>query len=278
MMDCKKALTESAGDFDKAVAWLRERGAALATKRSGRAAREGGVAVWTNDGRTSAAVVELNCETDFVARNPDFVAMLLDLTKHLGTFGGSADSFKSAAYEGTTVEEFVKASVGRIGENIVLNRATRIDGKPGSRVYSYVHPPYKIAVAMELSIDGTPSDEAKLDSVGKDICLHIASAAPQYLVKDEVPQAVIDSEKAIYRTQALNEGKPEAFVDKMIEGRLRKFFEQVVLTEQPFALDEKTTITKMLEATSKEIGAKLAIASYVRYQLGEASAAATTEE
>jgi elongation factor Ts len=145
MMDCKKALTESGGDFEKAVAWLRERGAALASKRSGRAARDGGVAVWTNENQTSAAVLELNCETDFVARNPDFVAMLLDLAKHLGTFGGDPETFKTASYQGTTVEEYVKAAVGKIGENLVLNRAQRLDAAQGNKVYTYVHPPYKIA-------------------------------------------------------------------------------------------------------------------------------------
>jgi elongation factor Ts len=203
--------------------------------------------------------------------------MLQSLAAHLGNFTGDPKAFPEAAYEGTTVADYVKTAVGRIGENLVLNRFDRITSD-GGRIYTYVHPPYKIAVLVELVAKGTIQNQDALNKLGENLSLHVASAAPTVLHRDEIPAETIESERSIYRNQALNEGKPEAFVDKMVEGRLRKYFEAVVLSEQNFALDEKQSIAKLLEAAGKEIGSPVEIKSFRRYQLGEASAAATTED
>jgi elongation factor Ts len=269
MMDCKRALGETQGDIEGAVDWLRRKGLAAAAKKAGRIAAEGLVGVATSG--TAGAVVEVNSETDFVARNEafqNFVRQVADLT----LANGEIEAVKAAAFPGSTrnVAEELTHLVATIGENMNLRRVLRLQVAKGA-VVSYVHNALapglgKIGVLVALESAG---DAGKLAALGKQLAMHVAAANPQFLTIADVDAASLERERDVLREQAKASGKPDAIIDKMVEGRLRKYYEEVVLLEQIFVIDGETRIAKVVEAAAKEAGAPIKIVAFARFALGE---------
>jgi len=269
MMDCKRALGETAGDIEVAIDWLRKKGLAAAAKKAGRIAAEGLVGVATSD--RAGAVVEVNSETDFVARNDVFQNLVRQVAER-ALADGDIEKIKAAAFPGTgrSVAEELTHLVATIGENMNLRRARRLEVAKGV-VVSYVHNALvaglgKIGVLIALDSAG---DAGKLAALGKQLAMHVAAANPQFLDVAAVDKASLDRERDILREQAKASGKPDAIIDKMVEGRLRKYYEEVVLLDQIFVVDGETRIAKVVEATAKEAGAPIKIAGFVRFALGE---------
>ena len=269
MMDCKKALNETAGDLEGAVDWLRKKGLAAAAKKAGRVAAEGLVAIATEG--TSGAVVEVNAETDFVARNEQFQGFVANVGKLALAKGDDVAALKAAAYgNGKTTEEELTALIATIGENMNFRRAKKLSVKDGL-VTGYVHSAIapglgKIGVLVALESTG---DKAKLAEVGKQIAMHIAAANPLFLNVDSVDGAALEREKAVLTEQAAASGKPPEVVEKMVIGRVRKYYEEVVLVEQVFVMDGETKISKVLENAAKEAGAPIVLSGFARFALGE---------
>lgn len=259
MMDCKKALAETDGNIEEAMDWLRKKGIASAEKKSSRIASEGLVAVATSGNK--GAIVELNAETDFVARNEKFQSFLADLTAHVLENG--ADDLANQAFKGKTVADCLTDLIATIGENMSLRRAEVVTADNGV-VASYVHSPIadnmgKIGVLVALE----GSDAAKLEAFGKQAAMHIAATKPESLSVADLDQAKLDRERQVLSDQARASGKPEEIIEKMVEGRLRKYYEEVVLLEQVFVIDGENKVGKVAE----QAGAK--ISSYTCYTLGE---------
>jgi elongation factor Ts len=270
MMDCKKALNETGGDLEAAIDWLRTKGLASAAKKSGRVAAEGlvGVAV----AGTKGAVFEVNSETDFVARNESFQGFVSTVTGLALTNGEDLEALKAVAYPetGRTVAEELTHNIATIGENMNLRRARVISVEDGV-VVPYVHNAVKpglgkIGVLVALESAG---DKAKLGELAKQIAMHVAAAAPQSLSTDDLDPTAIERERAVLIDQAKDSGKPMEIVEKMVEGRLRKFYQEVVLLEQTFVVDGETKIAKVVENAAKDLGTPVKLASFVRMQLGE---------
>lgn len=269
MMDCKNALTENDGDMDAAIDWLRKKGLSAAEKKAGRAAAEGLVGM-SVDG-TTGALVEVNSETDFVARNEIFQGFVTKVTALALVHGDDEAALKAASVDGGgSVDETVVELVGTIGENIGFRRATSLsvgDGVVSGYVHNQVAPGLgKIGVLVALESTG---DAAKLDELGRQLAMHVAAAQPEYLDISTVDTSALEREREVLAEQARASGKPEEIVEKMVEGRLRKFYEEVVLNEQTFVIDGETKVSKVVEAAAKEIGAPVALAGFVRFTLGE---------
>ncbi len=270
MMDCKRALMETHGDLEAAVDWLRTKGLAAAAKKSDRIAAEGLVAVACQG--TKGAIVEVNAETDFVGRNENFQQFARKAAELAETVKGNVDALKKAPYSGTnkTVEEELTHLVATIGENMTLRRSAYLEVSQGV-VVPYVHnaaAPGLGRLGVLVALESPASADA-LMTLGKQIAMHVAAAHPISLNIEAVDPAAVDRERAIFREQALASGKPEEFVDKMVEGRLRKFYEEVVLEEQVFVIDGKTRIKDVVAALSKEQGQPIKLTGYVRFALGE---------
>jgi elongation factor Ts len=270
MMDCKKALSETGGNMDDAVDWLRTKGLAAAAKKAGRVASEGLVGVLSGD--KSGAVIEVNSETDFVSRNEDFQGLVKSLNKIALAENGDAVSINAANYPGTgrSVEEEMTHQISTIGENLSIRRAQTISVSNGV-VSSYVHSALapglgKIGVLLALESEG---DIAKLGEVGRQLAMHVAAANPEWVSKDEVTAEEQERERKVLREQAADSGKPAEIIEKMVDGRMRKFYEEVCLLEQTFVIDNETKIAKVLEVASKEIGSDIKILGFIRYGLGE---------
>jgi elongation factor Ts len=270
MMDCKRALTETQGDLEAAIDWLRTKGLAAAAKKSDRVAAEGLVAVACQG--TKGAIIEVNAETDFVGRNESFQQFVQKTAELAETVKGNVESLKKAPYAGTgkTVEEELTHLVATIGENMTLRRAAYLDVSQGV-VVPYVHnaaAPGLGRLGVLVALESSASVDV-LTALGKQIAMHVAAAHPIALTADAVDPAAVDRERAIFREQALASGKPAEFVDKMVEGRLRKFYEEVVLEEQVFVIDGKTRIKDVVAASGKEQGQPIKLAGFVRFALGE---------
>jgi elongation factor Ts len=269
MMDCKKALNETAGDLEGAVDWLRKKGLAAAAKKAGRVAAEGLVAVATEG--TSGAAVELNAETDFVARNVQFQGFVANIGKLALVKGDDVATLKAADFgSGKSLEEELSGLIATIGENMNFRRAKKLSVKEGI-VAGYVHSSVapglgKIGVLVALESTG---DKAKLAEVGKQVAMHIAAANPLFLNIEGVDGAALEREKAVLTEQAAASGKPPEVVEKMVVGRVRKYYEEVVLLEQVFVMDGETKISKVVENAAKEAGAPIALTGFVRFALGE---------
>lgn len=259
MMECKKALQESNGDLDGAIKLLRERGMAVAAKKADRAANEGQVEiVISGDGKTGS-MVEVNCETDFVAKNENFQAFVLELA----TKGLHADDNELAEKE----KENLAFKISEIGENLVIRRNTRYQLQGPGAIGRYIHLGGKVGVMVEVGCENdanTASD--KLVELGKEVALHIAATAPHALTRDDLDPAVVDVEKALFAKQV--EGKPEHIIEKIITGKLEKFYSQVVLLEQGFVKDPDIGVRDLVAQYGKELGDTLSIRRYVRYQIG----------
>lgn len=268
MMDCKKALTESGGDFDKAMALLRERGEAIAVKRGGRVAKEGLIAAAISSDRKQGAIVELNCESDFVARNDDFKALAEKIAQHAVSVP-EGTGLAATQLEGEAVADVVKGAIGKIGENIVLSRSAKLDSKDGI-IVSYIHPPGKIGVLVEFATNGADlAGNADFQQAARGIAMHVAAANPACLNREQVDPAALEAEKDIFRKQALNEGKPEAIIDKIMQGRIGKYYGEVCLLEQAYVQDPEKKVETVVKETGKAHSAEVSLTRFIRFQLGE---------
>jgi len=270
MMDCKRALGESGGDLEAAVDWLRTKGLAAAAKKSGRIAAEGLVGVATRG--LAGAAVEVNSETDFVARNELFQAFVRTVGGLALGVAGDLEALKEAPYPetGRTVAGELTELVARSGENLVLRRAAHLAVRHGV-VASYVHNSLapglgKIGVLVALESDAAGE---RLAALGRQLAMHVAAASPLYVDIASVPPAALARERAVLREQAQASAKSEAIAERMVEGRLRKFYEEVVLLEQIFVIDGENRVGKVIEAAAKEAGAPIRVAGFVRFALGE---------
>jgi elongation factor Ts len=274
MMDCKRALVEVDADMEAAIDWLRKKGLAAAAKKAGRVASEGlvGTAIDEESNGLAGAVVEINAETDFVARNDKFQNLVRNTATIAAKTDYTVDSLKAAPFPGEspTVEEEITRLIAVIGENMHLRRTQRLsvtDGHVASYVHNAVAPGLgKIGVLVALE---STADKTKLADLGKRIAMHVAAANPQALTIDDLDAASLDRERSIVTEQARESGRPEEIIAKMVDGRLRKFYEEVVLMEQTFIIDGKTKIREMLETATKELNAPVHLKAFVRYALGE---------
>jgi elongation factor Ts len=270
MMDCKRALSETGGDLEGAVDWLRKKGLAAAAKKAGRVAAEGLVAVVAEGGR--GAVVEVNSETDFVARNDTFQKFVAAVGAIALVTGGDVERIKGARMPrgNRTIAEELTHLVATIGENMTLRRANVLSASPGV-VAPYIHNALapglgKIGVLVALQ-SSAPAD--RLLALGRQLAMHVAAANPQALDIADVDPAALDRERGVLAEQARVSGKPEEIIAKMVEGRLRKYYEDVVLLEQTYVIDGESKVRKVVEAAGKELGAPVRITGFVRYALGE---------
>tara|TARA_R110002124_G_scaffold104286_1_gene253987 strand:- start:345 stop:1271 length:927 start_codon:yes stop_codon:yes gene_type:complete len=270
MMDCKAALTETAGDMEAAIDWLRTKGLAKAAKKSGRVAAEGLVGVVANG--TTGAVVEVNSETDFVARNEAFQNMVTAITKTALDVNGDTDKLLAATFPGSalTIKDYVIEQVGTIGENMSVRRAGAISVKEGV-VAAYTHNAItgglgKIGVLVGLESTG---DKAKLAELGKQIAMHIAATAPVATRREEVDADLVERERNVLIAEAKESGRPDNIIEKMVEGRIRKFYEEVVLLSQAFVMNPDLTVEKAVKEAEAGIGAPVTVVGFVRFLLGE---------
>jgi len=270
MMDCKRALGDSGGDIEAAVDWLRKKGLAAAANKAGRVAAEGLIGVATRG--PVGAVVEVNSETDFVARNKEFQAFVTGVSELALDGDGEMASLREAVFpsSGRTVEAQLTHLIATIGENLVLRRLQRLSVREGA-VFSYVHNALgpgigRIGVIVALASSASAD---QLAGIGKQLAMHIAAATPLYLDIASVPQSALDRERGVLREQARASGKPDEIIEKMVDGRLRKFYEEVVLLEQIFVIDQKTRISGVVEQAGKSIGTPIRVAGFARFALGE---------
>jgi elongation factor Ts len=270
MMDCKKALIETAGDIEAASDWLRKKGLAAAAKKAGRIAAEGLVGVLVDGNR--GAVVEVNAETDFVARNDTFRDFVRTICKMVLTHGDDVEALKAAPYPetGRTVAEELTHMIATIGENMNLRRAALLSVESGI-LASYVHNQQepglgKIAVLVGLETSGDASQLARL---GRELAMHVAAANPHAVSRDELGPEALERERNILTEQARASGKPEAIIEKMVQGRLSKYYEEVCLLDQTFVVEGESKVEKVLEAAAGDAGAPVGIGGFVRFALGE---------
>ncbi|MBZ9774913.1 translation elongation factor Ts [Mesorhizobium sp. CO1-1-8] len=269
MMDCKAALTETNGNMEEAVDWLRKKGISKADKKAGRTAAEGLIGV--DNGVREAAVVEVNSETDFVARNAAFQEIVANVAKVALAYG-TTEAVAAAKYPGSdkSVADTIKDAVGTIGENMGFRRSAKLT-VPYGAVATYVHNAVadglgKLGVLVAIETTG---NEHAANAFGRQVAMHVAATNPLALTAEQIDPAAVEREKAIFSDQARQSGKPEAIIEKMVEGRLRKFYEEVVLLKQAFVLNPDITVEKALKDAEKEIGAPAKITAYLRFALGE---------
>ncbi len=257
MMDCKKVLTETDGDMEKAAELLRERGIAKAAKKSDRIAAEGLVAAYVSEDKKIGAVVEVNSETDFVAKNEDFRSFVKDLVEQVAKENPKDMeellNQKSIKDSSKTIKEILTDKIATIGENMTIRRFERFETT--GLIESYIHGDGKIAVLVELAKGDT--------EVAKDICMQIAAARPEYLNRESVPQEKVAKEMEILKAQAMNEGKPEQIAEKIVQGRIGKFYSEICLLEQPFVKDPDINVQKLISQKNAEL------VRFVRYEKGE---------
>ena len=268
MMDCKAALGETNGDAEAAIDWLRKKGLMKAAKKAGRVAAEGlvGVAV----GGDTGALVEVNSETDFVARNDQFKDFVKNAAEIALEIDGDLEKLLTKSMGTATVQDELTGLIAKIGENMSVRRVAALAVKPGV-VASYVHNASspelgKIGVLVGLKSEG---DAAKLSAFGKQLAMHVAAAAPLALTPEHLSADVIERERNVQRELAKQSGKPDNVIDKMIEGRMRKFYEESVLMSQIFVIDGETPVNKAVEKLAKEIGQPVEVVGFVRFQVGE---------
>ena len=275
MMDCKKALQETGGDMEAAVDWLRTKGLAKAAKKAGRVAAEGVVALATRrvGGGMTAALVELNAETDFVARNEAFQSLARNIALASLDVDGDVAALREAKLsDGTSVAEAITALIATIGENMVLRRFARFKVASGA-VGTYVHGALAAApdlgrIGVLVAVEGS-GDQEKLAELGRNVALHVAAASPLSLSIEDLDPAAVERERAIFTEQALASGKPPQVAEKMVEGRIRKFYEEAVLLRQAYVRNPEETIEQLVAATAKAVGGQANLTGFARLALGE---------
>jgi elongation factor Ts len=268
MMDCKAALTETGGDTEAAIDWLRKKGISKAAKKAGRAAAEGlvGVAVAGHTG----VLLEVNAETDFVAKNEEFKSFVKDASKLALKEGGSLEKLLAAPMGSSTVQQTLTELVAKIGENMSVRRTIALSVEPGV-VASYIHNAAspelgKIGVLVALK---STADAGKLAALAKQIAMHVAAANPLAISPEHLAPEVVERERSVQAEIARQSGRPDNVIEKMMEGRMRKFYEETVLLQQTFVIDGETQIAKLLEKAGKELGAPVTVEGFVRFQVGE---------
>ncbi len=255
LIDCKRALTDSNGDMEEAVSILRKKGVASAAKKAGRSASEGIIAQSISADNSKGILVEVNCETDFVAKNDDFVDFSNSVAAEL-LGNPSAD-----------LEEKRTAQIAKIGENIQISRSESLAPEGSGIVQSYIHTGGKVAVLISIGAEGDVSGQERALVMAKDLCMHIAAASPICVSRDEVPSELVEKETEIAKAQA--EGKPPQAIEKIVTGKLEKYFAGSCLLEQPFVKNPDQSVKELVEATSKEIGTNLKVEKFIRFQVGE---------
>ena len=270
MMDCKKALVETGGNLEEAVDFLRKNGLAAAAKKSGRVASEGLIGVATKDG--IGALVEINAETDFVARNDDFQSFVSTVAGIMLDGVGNIEEAVDAPFPGTerSVGEQLTHNIATIGENMSMRRGETISVEQGC-VVSYIHNALsaglgKIGVLVALESTG---NKTSLEQLGKQIAMHVAAARPEALSVESISAESVERERNVLIEQAKASGKPDNIIEKMVEGRLRKYYEEVALMEQTFVIDNETKISKVVEKAANDVGAPVFLTGFLRYELGE---------
>ena len=262
MMDCKKALTETDGDKEKAVEILREKGLATAAKKAGRIAAEGIVKDYVAN--NVGVILEVNAETDFVAKNDQFLDFVNTVAKAVADANpADVEALKAVEVNGTTVGDMLTEKIATIGENMNIRRFARYEGD----VATYIHAGGKIGVLVKFDTDVADKDGFK--EFAKDIAMQIAAVNPAYVRPSEVPADVVEKEKEILTAQAINEGKPANIAEKMVAGRIHKFYKEICLVEQPFIKDGDLSVAKYVEEKAKELGGKIEIVSFARFEKGE---------
>jgi len=258
MMDCKDALQEADGDFDEAVSILRKKGQEVASDRAAKEADEGLVVTALSDDASAGAIVEVNCETDFVARNDDFQAFADRVADRvLAERPADLDALKALTYEGdATIEDELVALTGKIGEKLAVRRFALLESDEG-QILSYIHPGSKLGVLVDVAGDGD------VETAGRDVAMQIAALDPVAVSREEVPDEVKEEEREVAREAALNEGKPEHVIDQIVDGKLERFFEDHVLLEQAFVKDSSISVQEMLD------DAGLTVRRFTRYALGD---------
>jgi elongation factor Ts len=270
MMDCKKALGETSGDLEQAIDWLRKKGLSAAAKKAGRVAAEGLIGV-ASSGK-SGAIAEVNSETDFVARNEAFQKFASAVAKIALEQGGDLAKIANAPFPGTgrSVQEELTHMIATIGENMSLRRAVTLTVNDGV-VVTYVHnaaAPGLGRIGVLVALESTGKKD-KLESLGRNIAMHVAATNPVSVSREQVDPALLARERDILAAQARDSGKPEEIIEKMVEGRLRKFYEDSVLLEQVYVIDGESKVGKAIEAAAKEIGAAVTVKGFARFALGE---------
>ena len=267
MMDCKKALVEAEGNVEKAVEILREKGLAAAAKKAGRVAAEGIVKTFVSEDNKVCGIVEVNCETDFVAANEEFVNFASRVAElAASTSATNVEEFVAQKYdENATISETLTALIAKLGENMTVRRFEKLAIENGA-IASYIHGGGRIGVAVEVACE---TASPVLVEVAKEVCMQVAAANPLFLDRTSVDNESLEKEKEIYRVQALNEGKPENIVEKMVNGRIQKYYKEVCLVDQAWVKDGDKSIAKYLEEKSKEAGSPITISRFVRFERGE---------
>lgn len=268
MMECKKALTEAEGDMEKASELLREKGLAAAAKKAGRIAAEGIVHAIVDDANGVGVVLEVNSETDFVAKNADFVTFVEEVARTIANVNPvDVDILLETRLNNSdmTVGEALRDKILVIGENLKIRRFKRYEGV----IATYIHSGGRIGVMVEFKTEKQVAENAGFQAFAKDIAMQIAAANPQYISQDDVPTEVVDKEKEILTAQAMNEGKPQNIAEKMVQGRIGKFFKEICLLEQPYVKDGDISVAEYVEKIGKELGAKIKVEGFTRFEKGE---------
>lgn len=272
MMDCKRALTETNGDLDAAIKLLREKGIAKAAKKADREAKEGVVTSVIADDRRSGILVEVNCETDFVAKNESFQNFVNEIACLLAN--SSATSLEQALEVATdegTVGDKVKAKVLEVGENLILSNFARLSlaENQAGIIASYIHLGGKVGVLTQLSCaNAATAENASFTQLANDLNLHIAFSNPQGMTRNDIDGSVIEGEREVYAAQLRNEGKPDNIIDKIVEGKINKFYNQIVLLEQAFVKDSDHSVENYIKEQGKQIGDQLELQQFVRFAIG----------
>lgn len=267
MMDCKKALTETAGDMDKAIDFLREKGLATAAKKAGRIASEGIVDVFV-DGNVGV-IVEVNSETDFVAKNDDFRNFVRNVAKQIiATNPADVETLLAQSFvedETVTIDLMLKEKIAKIGENMNIRRFARYEGV----TEGYIHGGGRIGVLVAFDTTSDVAVKQEFKDFAKDIAMQVAAAIPQFVNVEDVDTSVLEREKEVLKAQALNEGKPEKIIEKMVEGRIAKFYKEVCIVEQPFIKDPDKTVKALVKEVGAKLGGDIAITKFSRFEKGE---------
>lgn len=263
MMDCKKALQENDGDMDAAIEYLEKKGIAAAKKKSGRVAAEGLVRAWTNDDANEAVLVEINSETDFVARNDQFQAFSDDVTAAIGASDiNSVDDLEQVEVHGKSVPEHTTETIATLGENISVRRFARLAADNGL-VGTYIHAGDQIGVLVKVAIDGD-ADRGEVEDFARDVAMHIAAMNPPYLSPSQIPDAERSSQEEVFSAQMAEEGKPEHIIPKIVTGKIKKWESEVSLLQQPFVKDTDKTVSEYQETLDG-----VSIEDFVRFEVGE---------
>jgi elongation factor Ts len=274
MLDCKKALEETGGDFEKAVDFLRTKGLAAAAKKAGRAATEGMVAAFVSDDLKSGVLLEVNSETDFVAKNEKFQTFVASIGQHiLATSPADVEAMLAQTFSADaskTVQTYLNESISIIGENIQIRRFAKFDVAGDGCIGAYIHAGGKIGVLVQIASPAvTAANRDAIQGFVKDVAMHSAAAAPRYVNHSQVDTDVLEREKDIYRAKAKESGKPDAIIEKIIEGQVKKFFAEICLVEQAFVKDTDKTIQQVAAECAKAAGGEVSVTRFERFVLGE---------